>query len=140
MQAARLREHGWKFKGNVRAGRYRWYERKGVGANALGRTWSLMHSVEQECGMRTPRVGVGIGRQERNSKQPNYGINNTRGAATIENQPSGVVDNKEVELGRVGINERERTRSCRHSGPIHDGRAVCGIQSPGETVNLRATV
>jgi hypothetical protein len=30
-------------------------------------------------------VGVGVGKQERNSKQPNYGINNSRAATTIEN-------------------------------------------------------
>jgi hypothetical protein len=60
--------------------------------------------------MRTPRVGVGVGRQERNSKQPSYGINNSRGAVKIENQPLGVADNKEVALGRVWY-QREGTDS-----------------------------
>jgi hypothetical protein len=59
-----LVECQWKILGDSCAGAAV-QERKRGCAHAGS---NLKHAVEQECGMRTPRVGVDVGRREGNSK------------------------------------------------------------------------
>ncbi|KAJ7915442.1 hypothetical protein B0H13DRAFT_1872100 [Mycena leptocephala] len=64
-KATGLRECGRKIWGEAHVGQYKSYK---------------------ECGMQTPKVGVGISGQEGNSKWPNCGFNNSKVATAVENQ------------------------------------------------------